>query len=136
MATSTGGSRSGNSSGPARSVAIKRPNDHLVNNQSGPAAASAPAAQSPSIAVLRDVTVRKHKEEMLLGDQTKYQTIVETMREGYYEIDLDERLVFLNRALANLLGEAEERLLGVDFFKLMSRLVKPGPMMMLRPALP
>ena len=69
------------------------------------------------VAVVRNVTVRKHKEAMLLGDQTKYQTIVETMREGYYEIDLDERLVFLNRALANLLGDAEERLLGVDFFK-------------------
>ena len=38
-----------------RSVAIKRPNDKLVNNQSGPAAASATAVQSPSIAVLRDV---------------------------------------------------------------------------------
>ncbi len=68
-------------------------------------------------AVVRNITVRKHKEQMLLGDQTKYQAIVETMREGYYEIDLNERLVFLNRALANLLGEAEERLLGVDFFK-------------------
>ncbi len=68
-------------------------------------------------AVARNVTVRKYKEALLLGDQAKYQTIVETMQEGYYEIDLDDRLVFLNRALANLLGEAEERLLGVDFFK-------------------
>jgi PAS domain S-box-containing protein len=67
--------------------------------------------------LVRNVTVRKYKEALLLGDQTKYQTIVETMHEGYYEIDLDERLVFLNRALANLLGDAEERLLGVDFFK-------------------
>jgi PAS domain S-box-containing protein len=68
-------------------------------------------------AMVRNVTVRKHKEALLLGDQAKYQSIVETMREGYYEIDLNERLVFLNRALANLLGEAEERLLGVDFIK-------------------
>ena len=68
-------------------------------------------------AVVRDITARKHKEALLLGDQLKYQTIVETMQEGYYEIDLDERLVFFNRALANLLGEAEERLLGVDFFR-------------------
>ncbi len=68
-------------------------------------------------AIVRNITSRKHKESTLLGDQTKYQTIVETMHEGYYEIDFDDRLVFLNRALANLLGEAEERLLGVDFFK-------------------
>ena len=67
--------------------------------------------------VVRNVTMRKYKEAMLLGDQAKYQTIVETMQEGYYEIDLDERLVFLNRALANLLGDAEERLLGVEFFR-------------------
>ncbi len=62
--------------------------------------------------VVRDITMRKHKESVYLSDQLKYQRILEAMREGYYEVDLRGRLTFFNRALSNILGEPEERLLG------------------------
>ncbi len=66
---------------------------------------------------LRDITMRKRKQAIQSADQNKYQTIVETMHEGYYETDLEGRLTFFNRPLANILGEPEETLLGANMAK-------------------
>ncbi len=62
--------------------------------------------------VIRNITVRKHKEAVYLADQHKYQTILETIHEGYYEMDLRGHLTFFNRPLANILGVSEEKLIG------------------------
>lgn len=77
----------------------------------GRMAGDAPHAQ----VLVRDVTMRRHRESLLRADQDKYQTILETIHEGYYELDLSGRIVFMNRAMANMLGMPGEDLLGSDF---------------------
>jgi len=62
--------------------------------------------------VVRDITVRKHKESVIFADQDKYKTILEAIHEGYYEMDLMGHLTFFNRTLANILGVSEEKLIG------------------------
>ncbi len=62
--------------------------------------------------VIRDISVRKHKEAVYLSDQSKYQTILEAIHEGYYEMDLKGHLTFFNRTLSNILGISEEKLIG------------------------
>ena len=69
--------------------------------------------------VVRDISVRKHKEAVYFADQHKYQTILEAIHEGYYEMDLMGNLTFFNRTLANILGVSEEKLIGrnpAEFF--------------------
>ncbi|MCK5862394.1 MAG: PAS domain S-box protein, partial [Candidatus Hydrogenedentes bacterium] len=69
--------------------------------------------------VIRDISVRKHKESVFYSDQRKYQTILEGIHEGYYEMSMEGHLTFFNRALSNILGVSEEKLLGrnpADFF--------------------
>lgn len=62
--------------------------------------------------VVRDISMRKHKESILYADQHKYQRIIEAIHEGYYEMDLRGNLTFFNRTLANILGIPEQDLIG------------------------
>lgn len=64
--------------------------------------------------LVRDISARRQKENILLGDRLKYKQIVESLLEGYYETDLQGRITFLNRSYAALLGTTEEELLFKD----------------------
>jgi PAS domain S-box-containing protein len=48
--------------------------------------------------------VRRRTEAALRESEERYRTIVETIVDGYYEIDLDGRLLFLNDALLQIFG--------------------------------
>lgn len=48
---------------------------------------------------------RKKAEEALKISEEKYRTILESIEEGYYELDLDGRLTFYNDATLKLLGD-------------------------------
>jgi len=63
---------------------------------------------------IRDISARRQKENVLLGDRLKYKQIVESLLEGYYETDLQGRIIFLNRSYAALVGATEEDLLFKD----------------------
>ena len=62
--------------------------------------------------VVRDISMRKHKESIVYADQHKYQRIIEAIHEGYYEMGLAGHLTFFNRTLANILGMPEQDLIG------------------------
>lgn len=47
---------------------------------------------------------RKKAEEALKVSEEKYRTILESIEEGYYELDLDGRLTFLNGAARRMFG--------------------------------
>ena len=64
--------------------------------------------------IVRDISARRQKENILLGDRLKYKQIVESLLEGYYETDLQGRITFLNRSYAALVGTTEEELLFRD----------------------
>jgi PAS domain S-box-containing protein len=47
---------------------------------------------------------RKKAEEALKESEEKYRTILESMEEGYYEVDLNGNLTFFNDSTARMLG--------------------------------
>jgi PAS domain S-box-containing protein len=62
--------------------------------------------------ISRDVTERKRAEEALRRSEEKYRTILETMQEGYFEVDLSGNFTFVNDASCRHLGYTKEEMIG------------------------
>lgn len=60
--------------------------------------------------IYRDVTDQKLAEEMLRQSEDKYRTIIETIEDGYFEVDLEGNFLFFNDALLSILDRAPEEL--------------------------
>ena len=60
-------------------------------------------------------TIKKRKSaEMALQDsEEKYRTILQSIEEGYYEVDLSGRITFTNDAACKMIGYSQGELLGV-----------------------
>jgi len=64
--------------------------------------------------ITRDVTERKVMEEALRLSEERYRTILEDMNEGYFELDLDGTVTFVNDAECRNIGYAREQLIGMN----------------------
>jgi PAS domain S-box-containing protein len=64
--------------------------------------------------IARDITEEKQAEEKLRESEEKYRTILESVIEGYHEIDLAGNLVFFNDSLCQTLGYTRDELLGMN----------------------
>ena len=62
-----------------------------------------------------DITVRKRAEEALRKSEEKYRNILETMEEGYFEVDLKGNLTFSNNGLCKMVGSGQSELLGLNY---------------------
>ena len=61
-----------------------------------------------------EINKRKRAEEAFQESDKKYQTILENIEEGYYEIDLAGNLTFFNESLCKILGYSRDELLGMN----------------------
>jgi len=61
-----------------------------------------------------DVTERKRVENALIASEEKFRTIVESIEDGYYEVDIAGNLTFFNESLCRMLGYSKEELIGVN----------------------
>lgn len=68
---------------------------------------------------LRDVTERRRTEEALRQSEEKYRNILESMDEGYFEVDLRGNYTFYNDAMCRILGCPQEELEGTNYRKYM-----------------
>ncbi|HSQ21054.1 MAG TPA: PAS domain S-box protein, partial [Blastocatellia bacterium] len=57
---------------------------------------------------------RTRDAEALRESEEKYRTILESIEDGYYEVDLKGNLVFFNDPVAEMLGYAPEELMGMN----------------------
>ena len=57
-----------------------------------------------AIESIRDLTDRKRAEETLRESEEKYRIILESIQEGYFEVDLAGNFTFLNDSLCKLMG--------------------------------
>jgi PAS domain-containing protein len=52
----------------------------------------------------REITVRKQAEEALRESEEKYRTILESIENGYFEVDVHGNFTFFNDSLCEILG--------------------------------
>jgi diguanylate cyclase (GGDEF)-like protein/PAS domain S-box-containing protein len=65
--------------------------------------------------ILRDITRQKQAQVALKESEEKYRSILESIQEGYYEIDLKGNYVFFNDALCHIVGIPREELQGMNY---------------------
>ena len=71
--------------------------------------------------VMVDISDLKSAEAAFRESERKYQTIVENVEEGYFEIDLKGYLTFVSNPLCRIVGYSRDQLLFTHFRKYFSR---------------
>jgi two-component system cell cycle sensor histidine kinase/response regulator CckA len=61
-----------------------------------------------------DITEHRRRDEELRRSEEKYRTILETIEEGYFEVDLAGKFTFFNDALCRVSGYARGELMGMN----------------------
>jgi len=69
--------------------------------------------------IVEDITDRKEAAEALRESEEKYRNILESMEEGYYEVDLAGNFTFLNDAMCKIRGYTRDELMGMNNRKYM-----------------
>jgi diguanylate cyclase (GGDEF)-like protein/PAS domain S-box-containing protein len=64
--------------------------------------------------VSRDITERKQMEDALRRSEEKYRTIIETIQDGYLEIDLSGNYTFVNDIVCQHLRYSKEEIIGMN----------------------
>ena len=72
---------------------------------------------SRSIASIIDITSRVQAENALRRSEEKYRNILESIEEGYFEIDLVGNLTFFNSSLCSIMGHSSEELTQINYKK-------------------
>ena len=62
---------------------------------------------------------RKRVENALKESEERYRTIVESIEDGYYEVDLSGNFTFFNDAMSDILGYAKETMMGINIRRCM-----------------
>jgi PAS domain S-box-containing protein len=70
--------------------------------------------------IARDISERKQAEKALLVSEEKYRSILQSIEEGYYEVDLAGNFAFFNDFLVKSLGYTREELVGLNNRQYMS----------------
>ncbi len=65
--------------------------------------------------IVRDITERQQAEQALRESEEKYRTILETIEEGYYEVDLAGNFTFFNDSICKILGYSKDELMGMNY---------------------
>ncbi len=69
----------------------------------------------------QELAERRRAEESLWESNQKYRTILESIEDGYYEVDLRGAMTFMNSSLCRILGYAMEELMHMDYRKYMDQ---------------
>jgi PAS domain S-box-containing protein len=59
-----------------------------------------------------DITERKRQEEALHQTEEKYRSVLDSIKEAYYEVDLTGNFTFVNDSLCEIMGYSREELVG------------------------
>lgn len=58
---------------------------------------------------------QKQVEEALRESEKKYRTILQSIEDGYFEVDTKGNLTFCNESLCNIFGYTEDELMGINY---------------------
>ncbi|MBW1840506.1 MAG: PAS domain S-box protein, partial [Deltaproteobacteria bacterium] len=60
------------------------------------------------------ITLRKKAEEALHKSEERYRTIINSIEDGYYEVDIAGKINFINDSMCRILGYVRDKILGVN----------------------
>jgi PAS domain S-box-containing protein len=63
---------------------------------------------------IKDITGIKQTEEALRQSEEKYRTVLESIEQGYFEVDLAGNFTFFNDSLCRIYGYPKEELMGMN----------------------
>ena len=63
---------------------------------------------------IKDIMEQKLAEETLRTSEEKYRTILESIEDGYFEVDIPGNLTFFNDSLCKTLGYSRDELMGMN----------------------
>ncbi len=69
--------------------------------------------------ILQDITERKRAEEALRESEERYRRIIETAYEGIWNIDAENKTIFANSRMAEMLGYVADEMIGKSLFDFM-----------------
>lgn len=69
-----------------------------------------------TIAVITDLTERRHTEDVLRKNEAKYRSVVESVKEVIFQTGVTGRWAFLNPAWTEITGQTVEDCIGINFF--------------------
>ncbi len=70
--------------------------------------------QPTDLVFIRDLTERKQTREALRTSEDKYRTILESIEDGYYEVDIAGNFTFFNDAMCKILKYSRNELMGMN----------------------
>ena len=68
--------------------------------------------------ISHNISERKKAEQDLIESEEKYRSILENIKEGYFEVDLKGDFTFTNDSFCDLIGYSREDIIGMNFSEL------------------
>ncbi|MBP7584578.1 MAG: PAS domain S-box protein [Spirochaetes bacterium] len=65
--------------------------------------------------IARDITDVKAIQDALIESEDKYRTFLESISEGYYQVDLRGNIIFVNNAITSLTGYSRDEIVGKSY---------------------
>ncbi len=65
--------------------------------------------------IVRDVTERRKAQDALRRSEEKYRTILQSIQEGYLELDLSGKITFFNDSICRMLGYPPDEMQGMSY---------------------
>jgi PAS domain S-box-containing protein len=62
----------------------------------------------------KEIAERKRNEEALRESEDKYRTILESIEDGYFEVDIAGNFTFFNDSLCKILGYPKDEMMGMN----------------------
>ncbi|MBC8177257.1 MAG: PAS domain S-box protein [Deltaproteobacteria bacterium] len=74
-----------------------------------------------TLCFMTDITEQIQNDEILRQSEEKYRTILESIEDGYFELDLSGNLSFFNDSMCRILGYPKNELMGMNYKTYMSQ---------------
>ncbi len=77
--------------------------------------------QDKIVALLSDISEKKEAEEKLKESDKRYREIIENIKDGYFEVDLNGNYVYVNNYICKYLGISKEKLIGKSYTSILDK---------------
>ena len=74
-----------------------------------------------TLCFMTDITEQIQNDEILRQSEEKYRTILESIEDGYFELDLAGNFTFFNDSMCRVLGYPKDELMGMNYHTYMSQ---------------